>query len=335
VNDVRCSVVIPVHGRAGLTRRCLDAILADPPHTPFEVVVVDDASDDDTAALLARQPEPVRSLRRDQNGGFAVACNDGADAARGELIVFLNNDTEPHPGWLDALVAYADAHPRAAVVGAKLLFPDGSVQHAGVVICQDGRPRHVYAGFPRGHPAVEREGELQAVTAACMLVRRPAWEEAGGFDPEFRNALEDVDLCLRVRDAGGEVHYCPASVVTHLESVSRGRGSAGVQENERRFRERWEGRVHRDDLDRFAEDGLLRIRYRDLYPIGIEADPELAGTLGGDEATRRLLERQQKHIAHLLREVVRLTAHIAEVELETNSRSSVRSSQADPERDLV
>ena len=311
----RCSIVIPVHDRAGLTRRCLDAILADPPRTPFEIVVVDDASEDETPSLLAHQVDPVRSLRREHNGGFAVACNDGAKAARGELLVFLNNDTEPRPGWLDALVAHADAHPEAAVVGAKLLFPDETVQHAGVVVCQDGRPRHLYAGFPADHPAVSRARPFQAVTAACMLVRRAAFEEAGGFDPEFRNSLEDVDLCLRLRERGHEVRYCPDSVVTHLESVSRGRGSADVQHNFGLFSKRWDGRVRRDDLDHYVADGLLRLRYRDRYPIGVETAPELAVTPAATGDLARLVERQQRHISDLLHEVVRLTAHVAQVEV--------------------
>jgi GT2 family glycosyltransferase len=314
VSDPRCSIVIPVHDRAGLTRRCLEAILGDPPRTSFEIVVVDDASADETPELLSRQPETVRSLRRDANGGFAVACNDGAAMARGELLVFLNNDTEPRTGWLDALVAHADAHPGVAAVGAKLLFPDDTVQHAGVVICQDGRPRHLYAGFPADHPAVQKPRAFQAVTAACMLVRREWFERAGGFDPAFRNSLEDVDLCLRLREAGAEVHYCPGSVVTHLESASRGRGSQDVQHNFGLFQERWAGRVQRDDLHYYIDDGLLNLRYRDTYPIGFEVAPEL-GTMktGGEE--QELIEAQQRHISALLREVVRLTAHIAEVNI--------------------
>ncbi len=276
---------------------------------------MDDASDDETPTLLAGMPAPVRALRRDRNGGFAQACNDGAADAHGELLVFLNNDTEPRAGWLDALVSYLDRHPAAGVVGARLLFPDETVQHAGVVVCQDGRPRHLYAGFPADHPAVTRPRELQAVTAACMLVRREAFADARGFDPAFRNSLEDVDLCLRLRETGLEVHYCPDSVVTHLESVSRGRGSRDVQHNFDLFRERWEGRVRRDDIDHYLADGLLRLRYRDRYPIGIEASPELAGSLSDPGELNRLVERQQRHISDLLQEVVRLTAHVAELEL--------------------
>jgi GT2 family glycosyltransferase len=314
MSDPRCTIVMPVHGRAGLTRRCLEAILADPPRTSFEIVVVDDASEDDTPAVLAAQPPEVRSLRRENNGGFAVACNDGAAAARGELLVFLNNDTEPHAGWLDALVDHADAHPEAAAIGAKLLFPDGSVQHAGVAICQDGRPRHIYAGFPADHPAVQRSRPFQAVTAACMLVRRKEFEQTGGFDPSFRNSLEDVDLCLRLREAGAQVLYCPDSVVTHLESASRGRGSQDVQHNFNLFQERWEGKVQRDDIAHYIEDGLLKLRYRDTYPIGLEAAPELA-TLKPGGVGEALIEAQQRHISLLLREVVRLTAYVAELEL--------------------
>lgn len=312
----RCTIVIPVHSRAGLTRRCLETILADPPATSFEVLVVDDASEDETPGLLAGQPAHVRSIRREQRGGFATACNDGAAEAGGELLAFLNNDTEPRPGWLDALVEHADAHPEAAAVGAKLLFPDGTVQHAGVAICQDGRPRHVYAGFPADHPAVERPRAFQAVTAACMLVRRPAFEQAGGFDPAFRNALEDVDLCLRLRETGAQVHYCPTSVVTHLESASRGRGSQDVQHNFDLFQERWGDRVERDDLALYIEDGLLKVRYRDTYPIGFEVAPELA-TLKPGGAGQGVIESQQRHISLLLREVVRLTAYVAELELQS------------------
>ena len=315
MSDPRCTIVIPVRDRAGLTRRCLEAILGDPPQVSFEIVVVDDASTDETPALLESQPDTVRSLRREQSGGFAVACNDGAAAARGELLVFLNNDTDPRPGWLDALADHADAHPAAAAIGAKLLFPDETVQHAGVVICQDGRPRHLYAGFPADHPAVTKSRAFQAVTAACMLVRRAAFEQAGGFDPAFRNSLEDVDLCLRLRESGAEVHYCAASVVTHLESASRGRGSENVQHNFDLFQERWGDRVARDDLHYYMADGLLHLHYRDTFPIGIEAAPELA-TLkpGGEEQS--LIEAQQRHISLLLREVVRLTAHVADIELE-------------------
>ena len=301
------SVVIPVHGKAELTRACLDAVLAELPGG-CEVIVVDDASPDATPELLAGYGEAIRTVRRERNGGFAAACNEGAAAAGGELLLFLNNDTEPRPGWLEALRGYAAAHPEAAVVGARLLYPGEVVQHAGVVFGQDGYPHHLYAGFPAEHAAVCHPRRLQAVTAACMLVRRSAFEAAGGFDTGFHNSLEDVDLCLRIGEAGGEVHYCPDAVLVHLESASRGR-SDRFEQSVARYRERWRDRVHRDDLEVYASDGLLAVEYADSHPVRLSVDPRLAIVdRGREEEIERLLEGYARQGADLLQEVVRLTA---------------------------
>jgi GT2 family glycosyltransferase len=314
MSSIRCSIVIPVHGRAGLTRQCLDTILGEPPAVDVELIVVDDASPDETPQVLAAYGDRVRSVRLEVNAGFAGACNAGARAARGELLVFLNNDTIPVAGWLDALVTYADDHPAAAIVGAKLLFPNETIQHAGVVVCQDDNPRHIYAGFPAAHPAVNVSRRFQAVTAACMVVRRGVFEAAGGFDEAYRNCLEDTDLCLRVVEAGHEVHYCHESVLYHLESVSRGRRSKEIERNAKLFRERWAGRARRDDIDYYVADGLLKVRYRDIYPVGLEVAPELAFVSGPSrEAVDRLLEQQSREVVDLLKETVRLTALAAEL----------------------
>jgi GT2 family glycosyltransferase len=313
--SLRCSIVIPVHGRAGLTRQCLDTLLREPPAVEFELVVVDDASPDETPAVLEAYGDRVQPVRLDTNAGFAGACNAGAAAARGELLVFLNNDTIPVAGWLDTLVAYADAHPAAGIVGAKLLFPNETIQHAGVVVCQDDNPRHIYAGFPAAHPAVNVSRRFQAVTAACMLVRRDVFDTVGGFDEAYRNCLEDTDLCLRAVESGHEVHYCHESVLYHLESVSRGRRSKEIERNAKLFRERWAGRARRDDIDYYVADGLLKVRYRDVYPVGLEVSPELAFVSGpGRAAVDRLLEQQSREVVDLLKETVRLTALAAELD---------------------
>jgi GT2 family glycosyltransferase len=301
------SIVVPVHNRAALTGRCLDAVLA---HSPAgsEVIVVDDASTDSTPDVLAGFGDAIRAVRLARNGGFARACNEGARLAQGDLLVFLNNDTEPHPGWLQALRRYLDEHPAAAVVGGKLLYPTGAVQHAGVAIGQDGYPHNLYAGFPAEHPAVNRSRRLQAVTGACMLVRRQAFEAAAGFDAGFHNSLEDVDLCLRIGEAGGEIHYCHEAVVTHLESASRGRDDR-FEQSVRLYRERWRGVVSRDDLEIYARDGLVEVEYAESYPLRLEIAPRLA-ILGGErrDERERLLEAYARQVSDLLGEVVRLTA---------------------------
>ena len=279
-----CSIVIPVFNHASLTRQCLEHLLAEE-HAScrVEIVVVDDASTDLTPEVLAGYRDRITAVRRPVNGGFARASNDGARAASGEPLVFLNNDTLAQPGWLDALVRHAEAHPRAGVVGGKLLFPDGTVQHAGVVVTGERGVRHVYAGFPGDNPAVCRPRRFQAVTAACALVRREAFEAAGGFDTSYTNGLEDADLCLRLGKLGWEVWYCPDCVVWHLESVSR-RGRHDL-ENSLFFFERWGEEARPDDLETYREDGLLDVAYeRPLFPISLHVSPRLAAI---DSATRQ------------------------------------------------
>jgi len=314
MSDVaRASVVVPVHGRAGLTHRCLERVLAALPDR-CEVVVVDDASSDETPQVLEGFGTAIRALRLEENGGFAAACNAGAAAATGELLVFLNNDTEPQPGWLEALLRHAEEHPEAAVVGAKLLFPTGAVQHAGVAFGQDGYPHNLYAGFPADHPAVNRPRRLQAVTAACMLVRRAAFERVGGFDEGFRNSMEDVDLCLRIGESGGEVHYCPAATVLHLESATRGREEK-FEASVALYRDRWRGQVRRDDLVLYAEDGLIEVEYPTAHPLRISVSPLLGSIERGDghEAELEpLLRRYGRQVEDLQREVVRLAAELAD-----------------------
>lgn len=301
------SIVVPVHNGAALTQNCLDAVLADLPAC-CELIVVDDASTDSTVELLASYGGAIRPLALPHNLGYAGACNAGAAEASGEALLFLNNDTEPQPGWAGALAAYAADHRDAAVIGAKLLYPTGAVQHAGVVIGQDGYPHNLYAGLPAGHPAVNYSRRLQAVTGACMLVRRAAFEAAGGFDTGFTNSLEDVDLCLRIGEAGGAVHYCHEAVVTHLESASRGREDRFAK-SVHLYRRRWRGRVRRDDLAIYAEDGLLAVEYADAYPLRMTISPRLAVVDAAREVeAERLLEGYARQASDLLGEVVRLTA---------------------------
>ncbi|MCU1363883.1 MAG: glycosyltransferase and protein [Acidimicrobiaceae bacterium] len=333
----RASVVIPVFNREGLTRRCLETILLEWPVNALEVVVVDDGSTDATRHLLARlsaEDARLRVVTQSENRGFAAACNAGADASVGEYLVFLNNDTLPHSGWLDHLVGHADAHPEAAAVGARLLFPDGTVQHAGVTIGQDRNPHHLYVGFPAEHPAVNRSGRVPIVTAACMLVRRATYFEAGGFNTAFRNGHEDVDLCLRLGELGYEIHYAAPSVVVHYESATRGRGTPEASANGRRYREEWAAKVVPSDLARFVEDGLIRVEYDDIS-VRLHIDPVL-GTAdhGHGVACNRLLRTRTQQVADLLRTAIDLLCDAApRLSCPARDATEPMASCADPELD--
>lgn len=311
----KCSIIIPVYNHASLTRQCLNSILTHPPlDGDIEIVVVDDASTDSTPQLLRNYGEQIRVVSQATNSGFATGCNDAVAIASGEYLVFLNNDTIPESGWLDTLVRYAEGHPKAAVVGSKLLFPNGTIQHAGVVICQDLHPRHLYNGFPADHPAVNKSRAFQIVTAACALFRREPFEQVGGFDTAFRNSFEDVDICLRLGEKGYEIHYCHESVLCHLESVSRdSRGKQEIQ-NFQAYFSRWGYQVKPDDLAYYLEDGMLHVTYRELYPLQIEISPLLA-LVGGDESERladRLLNVRAHTVYELLKENIQLRLRLDE-----------------------
>lgn len=305
----KCSIIIPVYNHASLTRQCLNSILGNPPlGGDFEIIVIDDASLDITPTLLASYGDKIRVLTHKENAGFATACNDGAALSSGEFITFLNNDTIPEDGWLDALISYAFDHPKAAVVGSKLLFPNDTIQHAGMVICQDLYPRHIYNGFPAAHQAVNKSRRFQVVTAACALVQREAFVQVGGFDTAFTNGYEDVDLCLRLGESGYEVHYCHASVLCHLEATSRNPRDEQEKHNSRLYTSRWAQRVRPDDFQYYLEDGLLKVAYRELYPFQLEVSPALA-VIGGEESERqadRLLNERSHQVLDLMKENIRI-----------------------------
>jgi len=308
----RCAIVIPSYNGAHLLSTCLASLLAHPPEgCEWQAIVVDDASSDGTVERFRDYDERVSVVARERNGGFAETCNDGARAA-GDVdhLLFLNNDTVPIPGWLDTLVAAAEDRPEAAIFGSKLLFPDGTIQHAGIAIGEDRWPHHIYAGFPGDHAAVNSARAMIAVTAACMLVRREAFAELDGFDTAFHNGYEDVDLCLRAGERGQEVRYCPESVLYHLESVTRWADPSmrHTGHNDRLLQERWGKRLVPDDFSHYLADGLVEVEYGEAHPLRIAVSP-LLGTvgheIGGEARIEALLGARSREVLSLRSELTR------------------------------
>jgi len=249
--DFKVSIVVPVFNKVEYTKNCLRSLYRVTPHSMFELIVVDNGSTDGTLEFLKRffkEHRNITIISNKENLGFAKACNQGAKRARGRYIVFLNNDTILLGGWLEELVKVAENEANVGAVGAKLLFPDGTIQHAGVAVSDHPlpiNPFHVFYKFPSNHPDANVFRDFQAVTAACMLVPKKVFDELGGFDEGFLNGYEDVDFCFRLREAGYRVVYTPRSVLYHYESVSEGRFEA-VEENERRLLDRWLGKIKPD-----------------------------------------------------------------------------------------
>ncbi len=243
------SVIIPAFNKWEYTFKCLMAVATNTGDVAHEVIVVDNASSDETVQALPLL-DGIRLQRNEKNLGFAKASNQGAAMARGKFLMFLNNDTEVRAGWLSSMVKILDGEPDVAMVGSKLLFPDGTLQHAGVVFAYAAplpvNPFHLHYRQPQA--TSQRRLTLRAVTAACMLVRREAFAAAAGFDEGFVNGYEDVDLCLKIGRTGAKIVYTPESVAVHHESVSEGRFTGNVI-NVNRLNERWQGLLKSFDVD--------------------------------------------------------------------------------------
>ncbi len=291
------SIVIPTYNNLPLTMQCLEAIRRTAAPGTYEIVVVDNASSDGTRDFLLQEQSRggLTALLNDSNRGFAKACNAGAQRSGGKYVLFLNNDTIPKPGWLDALVRTAESNPEIGVLGSKLLYPDGTVQHCGVVAgLRDGEPSpyHIYLCQPSDAPHVNKLREFQMVTGACLMVRRELFCKLGGFDEGFDNGHEDLDLCLRVRQAGKRVVYCPQSVLIHLEARTKRligldnfHYKKGLENEEgrgrRRFLDKWREVLQIDEHRYFAEDGLV--------PRAQTPAPENRKEPGRDVGIRRIL----------------------------------------------
>lgn len=262
-NDVkarpRVSIIIPVFNKIDFTRACLEALQENTPVPLYETIVVDNASTDGTAELLQQQYPAIRLIRNEVNQGFAKACNQGAHAAQTDILLFLNNDTEPQPGWLEPLLAILDNDTRIAAVGSKLLFPDGTIQHAGILIVEDHPSAdllvavNVHQGRPSDFQLANHPLTVQALTAACLAVRKTAFEKTEGFDEEYWNGYEDVDLCFKLRSYGWHLVYEPASVLIHHESQSGPERFRMAEHNIERLHAHWLGKIRPDLI--IAGDG--------------------------------------------------------------------------------
>ena len=274
-NSFVCSIVIPVCNKLELTRQCL-IHLAEVTHgCTYEVIVVDNGSTDGTKEFLVSLGGDIQVITNDSNQGFAIACNQGAKAAKGKYVVFLNNDTIPQTGWLSALVNEAEQHADVAIVGSKLLYPNNTIQHAGVVFSKISlTPYHLFNGVKSDFPAANIRQEFQAVTAACLLIRQKEFLSVGGFDEDFRNGFEDVDLCLKIRESGKKVIYQPKSVLYHLEEQTPGRKDPETeQKNGFLLMDRWAGRIVVDEDIYPVTAGYANRYSRNKEKLGLAVKP--------------------------------------------------------------
>ncbi len=274
------SIVIPVYNKFEYTYHCLESILANSREQSYEVIVVDDCSQDETPTQLANI-NGIKVIRNATNGGFIYSCNTGAQAARGKYLVLFNNDTEPQPLWLSALLNTFRDFPDAGMVGAKLLYPDGSLQEAGGIVWREGSAWNYGRNDDPNKPEYSWCRQVDYCSGACLMLLRDDYFTLGMFDKLYTPAYyEDTDLAFKVRAAGKKVYYQPLARVIHFEGVSCGTDiTGGVKEyqvtNHKKFFARWQQTLltHRLDgllpeleKERYVEKRVMVVDSRILMP---------------------------------------------------------------------
>lgn len=224
------SIIIPTKDHSELLKTCVDGVVNRTDYKPIEIVIVDNGSSEPEALeylKYIRSNNSVRIIRDSDSFNFSRLINNGVANSSGEVCVLLNNDTEIiNSGWLDEMVSHS-IRPEVGVVGAKLYYPDNTIQHGGVITGVGYVAGHAHRGAKREYPGYFHRllltHNLSCVTAACLAVRREIFDEIGGFnEKDLTVAYNDVDFCLRIRQAGYKIIWTPHAELYHHESKSRG-----------------------------------------------------------------------------------------------------------------
>lgn len=298
------SVIIPVHNKFAYTYNCLKSIQAALPDRTFEIIIVDDCSDDETVLCALVFAGAVRLVRNSSNLGFVRTCNAGAAVARGKYLLFLNNDTLVKEGWLDELVETFERVPNIGIAGSKLLFEDGKLQEAGGIIWRLGDGWNWGRGRDPAEPAFCYLRDVDWVSGAALMIESAMFRDLNGFDPVFAPGYyEDTDLAFRVRARGKRVVMQPASEIVHLEGISSGTDTSGPGMkryqvvNHAKFYQRWKDTLitHRFNGQHPEREAERLVRRRAYFIDDTVPTPDQdAGSNAAVEHMRALMELNYK-----------------------------------------
>ncbi len=257
------SILILGYNNVKFTKKCLDSVIENTQYPNYEIIFLDNASSDETSTIVESYGKKVKYLRAEKNLGFVKGNNYASEFARGEYLVFLNNDTEVTKEWLNSLYNTFVYHPDAGAVGAKLIYPDGKLQEAGGVIFNDATGWNFGKGDAPNFHLYDFTREVDYCSGAALMVRNDIFVKLNGFDERFAPAYyEDTDLCFSVRKLGYKVYYCHSSIVTHYEGATAGtdlnKGFKKYQViNQPKFIEKW-----KDELKKqYPPDPNLQLQF--------------------------------------------------------------------------
>lgn len=244
-DEITVSIVIPMHNKCLYSFTCLKSILCNTGKINYEIIAVDDHSKDDTPQML-NQCKNIKVITNNEAKGFVLACNLGIQRAQGKYILLLNNDTKVTDGWLNALFRPFSLDPSTGLVGAKLIYPNGTLQEAGGIVWKDASGWNYGRRDDPDKPEYSYLREVDYCSGAAVLVRKDILDKLGGLDMRYVPAYyEDTDLAFAVRSLGFKVFFQPFSRVTHYEGVTSGRSvSAGIKKfqpiNKAKFQKKWQ-----------------------------------------------------------------------------------------------
>jgi O-antigen biosynthesis protein len=244
-NKPLVSIIIPIYGQIGFTIRCLKSISLNLPKCSFEIIVIDDASKDNSLDIL-KLVKGIKVFKNATNRGFIYSCNFAAKKAKGDYLYFLNNDTQVTEGWLDHLIKTFKDFPGAGLVGSKLVYPNGKLQEAGGIIWKDGSAWNFGRYQDPNDPVFNYAREVDYCSGASIMIPKTIFNKMKGFDPYYSPAYcEDSDLALKLRSRGYRVIYQPLSTVVHFEGITSGKDmNSGVKsyqiENSKKLFQRWQ-----------------------------------------------------------------------------------------------
>lgn len=313
ISNFDFSIIIVVHNNIEYTKQCIESIERQLSNFVYEIIVVNNASTDSTIDYLARNKEKLVCIHNFTNESFAKANNQAAKIAKGKYLIFLNNDTVVYQNWLDSLYHTFEKNEDIAIQGARLVYPDSTIQHCGIVwgkVKDDlNLHYHIYLKANEHDKHVNKAREFQMLTGAMLAVRKNVFDEIGGFDEKYHFGHEDLDLCLEARQRGYKVWYNPLFAAYHFESITK--KTNGIEnyerfitnpdsfdaKNHKYFLSKWENILEIDADKYYEEDGLYGLSsnnsLRKIFEIKI-------GDIL-DFVKKLILENKQEEISAILR----------------------------------
>ena len=262
------SIIIPVYNQFDYTYHCLESILKNSGDCTYEVILANDCSTDLTTRI-EEIVDGITVITNEKNLRFLLNCNHAAEYAKGQYLLFLNNDTQVQDNWLEPLIDLMERDGSVGMVGSKLIYSDGYLQEAGGILWKDASAWNYGSRQNPNDSEFNYVHEADYISGAAIIIRSGLWKEIGGFDTRFVPAYcEDSDLAFEVRKHGYKVMYQPKSVVVHFEGISNGTDVTSGQkkyqvDNQKKFYEKWKEELQKNHFENGTNVFLARERSKD------------------------------------------------------------------------